>query len=240
MVKLRGYLVDGFDIYGLRFNVRDLVNYCFCPAKFYLTRFLGLSDKLGIDSIIGRATHFGYYLVSENYFRFNCRNELYRFVLNFLFDRFRDCLSKFEIERISRYVVDFRFNFPPIGEVKFEVEVYSNRFNVSGCIDLIEGDVLVEVKCRDRLYECDLIQLCWYALLFEDTFRIDVNYGFIDLIGAMRRVKVNIDDELRFKAINTLTEAINFTLNFNYSKIKFTGKCDVCSLRSECHVMINL
>lgn len=240
MVKLRGYLIGGFDIYGLRFNVRDLVNYCFCPAKFYLTKFLDLDDKLGVDSIIGKATHLGYYIVSEKYFRVNCRDELYRSVLNFLIDRFGDLLSKFEIECISRHVVDFRFNFPPVGKVKFEVDIYSNRFNVSGCIDLIEGNVLVEVKCRDRLYDCDLIQLCWYSLLFEDVFRVDVNYGFIDLIGAMRRVKVDVNDELRLKAINTLVEAINFALNFNYSKIKFTGKCDVCSLKSECHVMINL
>ena len=81
-----------------------------------------------------------------------------------------------------------------------------------GVIDKIETEnetvYPIEYKKGERSQsESYKIQLCCYALMLEETYKIDIKKGYIYFVEAKTRVEIAFTEELREAAYDTIDAA---------------------------------
>lgn len=114
--------------------------------------------------------------------------------------------------------------------VRVEVELSSSRLGVRGRLDLLEGDVPVEVKYRDRIGVEDLVQLALYAMILEER-GLSVEVGYIDLLRPLKRVRVELDSGLRERALTALENTRLAILEPLHPR---NPPCRLCDVKAQC------
>lgn len=118
------------------------------------------------------------------------------------------------------------------------VRVWSDVYRLSGRCDVVEfgphGIVPVEYKSGRRHGKTADVQLCAQALCLEEMFGQQIAHGFLWLGATRRRVRVELDDELRsltieiINKVHALFEAEHLPPALNDSRCEpcqFIGVC---------------
>jgi len=217
---LRGYDREAWFECGRFLSVSLVSSFVFCPFKVFLVAGLGLREDVYGPPMVGKVVH--------EFYGELCRVLATGGDVGPVLKRFGDLDEGFK----SR-VYEFRVSTPFAGyPVKVEHALSSPRLSLKGVVDLLEGWVPVEVKFRDRVLESDRIQLALYALLIEDIYGVDVDYGFIDLLAVPRRVRVEISDGLRRRALKFRDKV--FEVRVEGSLEKRRSSCRYCGFRDFC------
>lgn len=219
-------------------RVSDVSSYFFCPLKVYLCNGLGFRGSVGVEARVGGAVHDLYLTLSrlsgiyvekglgvEDAVR-KVKRDAFSTVSSRWPD-YRDILSGL-VEGLVRFRIGNGFAGFPVGS---EVYLESERLGLYGRLDLLEGSVPVEVKYKRDVSVGDVYQLVAYGLLLRDVKGLWSDYGFIDLLGSFRRVRVLFTDELveRTRSIIEKVRLASITPIFERR-----GDCNVCDLRLEC------
>jgi len=231
---IRGYHEEASSVLELEINVTDITLYLFCPYKLYLIRHIGLKGKPTRESTLGKVAHKAYLitsiLLSKGANLDSVRKEIVKRVTTELNI---NSVSIEDLEKAIDEAIDARMRIPISGTpVVTEARLKSAKLKLIGVIDLLEGNTLVEVKYRETILKRDIIQLALYALLLEDCCRLDVDYGYIDLLKSKRRVKIEITDEIRRRALK-LRDQVQITIIAGLYP-RHRESCDKCDLLVEC------
>lgn len=82
--------------------------------------------------------------------------------------------------------------------------------------------------------ECDIMQLAAQALCLEEMLCCDIPVGYLFYGETRRRLKVDIDEQLRGRTI-AVTEEMHKLYSQHYTpKVKRTKSCNACSLKNLC------
>ncbi|RLE96931.1 MAG: hypothetical protein DRJ63_09880 [Thermoprotei archaeon] len=223
MSLIRGYSLDlKYKFFSV--NVSEIVSYLYCPRKLLLVRCLGLRDRALEETIEGVSAHIIYGKLTQLYMEARRSNvDYWRLVEDYLntvsFPRARE-LAEF------RYRHDFTVA---------ELEVFFKIDGVRGRVDVIEDGVPIEVKYREKVLDRDSVQLAWYGLLIEAVRGVDVDYGYIDLLKSCRRVRIELTDDLREKAVRAREKCIEVIFRGDYSAQR--NRCGKCSVLRECRLL---
>ena len=232
---IRGYSSEARAVINKFVRVSDIVTYLFCPYKLYLIKYLKLKSKPSRESVLGKIAH-------EVYLKASLMiaekgdvdvNVLLNSVSHLIDKRF---VSLDEVRRLVGYLVDVRRSIPLLDKnVRIEYEVCSDDLKLIGVVDLIEGNVPIEVKFKDSLSYRDIVQVALYVLLLENKFRVDIDVGYIDLLKIGERVKVVVNDKLRRSALELRDLVQMVSIAGLYSKRR--ENCSNCDLRMECRCL---
>lgn len=236
---IRGYSAAA-QLREVELQVRDVVDYIFCPIKFYLKRALDVKSKETEEAIEGRLAHEAHFYATSFFTEasVNAPKLNLHLLVSYVAERLGNTWPNLsEHLRIVENACRLRLANPPVStDVEYEKHVRSSKLGLSGSIDLVEGNVPVEVKLRGSLRKADKIQLTLYALILEEELSADVDFGFIDLVSSCQRIKVEIGDKLRAEALGLREEAAKFALTFESAAVNRIGRarCSTCDLSAEC------
>ena len=129
-------------------------------------------------------------------------------------------------------------------KIESEFSIASENLNLKGVIDRLEiykeGYVPIELKTgsspREGAWPGHKIQVCAYAMLLEDKFKVNINEGFIIYLDAQKRQHIPINPFLKME-VKELIGKVNSLLN-NREIPEFCGnenKCRACGLRERCY-----
>lgn len=226
---IRGYHRKAWAHLPLKVTVTDMRNLLYCPIKLHLSKTLGLQAKPTPPLTQGKLLHLAYQKVSLNP-NHNLHQEAHLLSqqLN---------LSLQQILQALKQAHQHRLKHPPQGQpIQAEVPLSSTNLAVEGSIDLLEGQTPVEIKTRAKVNLSDLLQLTWYTLLLEDKTKQPINHGYIDLLTAQARIKVEINQQLRLQALQLRNKTQYALLNPHQLKPR-RSNCPYCDLRQECQLL---
>jgi CRISPR-associated exonuclease Cas4 len=117
--------------------------------------------------------------------------------------------------------------------------VFSARYGISGFADVIEekeGDIYpIEYKRGKRgIWRNDRIQLCAQAICLEDMLGIEIAEAYIFYVSSGRRMKVELDSQLRQDTIETMQKIRKLFTSEVIPKPVFSNRCNGCSLKPLC------
>ncbi len=115
----------------------------------------------------------------------------------------------------------------------------SDRYGLIGKSDLIEeqnGELCpVEYKRGQRGdFDNDALQVCAQALCLEDMTGRTLSRGFVYYAHSHQRQAVELSDELRERAIATITAVRALICTGTMPQPIYTKRCRGCSLYSQC------
>lgn len=126
------------------------------------------------------------------------------------------------------------------GERRFHVWLESSKLGLSGKLDLLiisrRGYFPVDFKyTRGRPHRNHLFQLAGYAMLVEETFRTEVETGFIYLAPIQEVIAINLTSELRGQTLSRLAE-IRAMIREGIlpPPTPVRGRCEECEFRNYC------
>lgn len=99
------------------------------------------------------------------------------------------------------------------GERRFDVDVFSNRLNLTGRVDeLVFTDselIPVDYKIANKSGKHYEVQLAAYGMMAEETFALPVRRGHIYLTKAKKAIEIRLNSQLRKmveRAVYEMTE----------------------------------
>ena len=131
------------------------------------------------------------------------------------------------------------------GKISYErgVSVISHNLKIQGKLDLLEIEsgcppkyLPVEYKRgKPKVEDWDRIQVCAQVFCIEEMCQTSIAKGAIWYWKTHKRETVDINDELRNKTIQVITDAINVLESGKTpSPIEEKRKCRACSLKEIC------
>lgn len=123
------------------------------------------------------------------------------------------------------------------------LNIYSKRLGLSGKCDVVEmidsGEspvpYPVEYKSgKPKADICDTAQLCAQALCLEEMMNVCISEAAIFYGKPRRRLKVEIDDELRRRTEEVISAIHDMIKNRKVPQAVYEKKCDLCSLNDMC------
>ncbi|MCH5206559.1 MAG: CRISPR-associated protein Cas4 [Oscillospiraceae bacterium] len=137
------------------------------------------------------------------------------------------------------------------------MQISSAELGVSGECDVVEfhrskdgvslfglegtyNVVPVEYKRgQPKVDDCDRLQLCVQALCLEEMLCCDIPQAFLYYGETHRRIAVELDAELRTRAVEMLKEMHKLYERQHTPKVKRTKSCNACSLKDICLPVLN-
>ncbi len=126
------------------------------------------------------------------------------------------------------------------GRTLRSVHVWSDALRIAGVTDFVEekhGQLLPIEHKRGRMGQWlnDHVQLCAQAICLEERTKHPVPYGEIFYWGNRRRERIEFDEMLRQKTIETVQQAFDILIaGVMPIPIDHPGKCRDCSLEPIC------
>jgi CRISPR-associated exonuclease Cas4 len=126
------------------------------------------------------------------------------------------------------------------GERRFHVWLESLKLGLSGKLDLLiispRGYFPVDFKyTRGRPHRNHLYQLAGYAMLVEETFRTQVETGFIYLAPIQEVTAINLIPELREQTLSRLAEIrAMIRQGILPPPTPVRSRCEECEFRNYC------
>src|SRR3989338_803487 len=128
--------------------------------------------------------------------------------------------------------------------VEFGMPVRSLRLGLIGKTDVIEFHLMPDKKWqpfpveykrgKNKIQNCDKVQLCAQALCLEETLRVVIPTGAIFYGKERRRTDVEFDAALRAETEKTI-QKLHVLINTGQTpKAVYKPECDSCSLISYC------
>jgi CRISPR-associated exonuclease Cas4 len=124
---------------------------------------------------------------------------------------------------------------------KSNISVFSHKLGLSGKLDLLEikdGQYIpIEYKRgRTRNSQSINVQLCLYALCLEEMYSVHISTGYIYFSEDNRRVPIDINVDLREKAMHAITEVHNRIQKNNIRDFIQVNNtlCEKCSYFQAC------
>ena len=128
--------------------------------------------------------------------------------------------------------------------VEFGMPVRSLRLGLIGKTDVIEFHRMPDKKWqpfpveykrgKNKIQNCDKVQLCAQALCLEETLRVVIPTGAIFYGKERRRTDVEFDAALRAETEKTI-QKLHVLINTGQTpKAVYKPECDSCSLISYC------
>ena len=128
--------------------------------------------------------------------------------------------------------------------VEFGMPVRSLRFGLIGKTDVIEFHLMPDKKWqpfpveykrgKNKIQNCDKVQLCAQALCLEETLRVVIPTGAIFYGKERRRTDVEFDAALRAETEKTIQKLHALINTGQTPKAVYKPECDSCSLISYC------
>lgn len=237
-MMLRGYSRLAASGINRMVRVTDVTLYLFCPRKLYLVGFLGIRGRPTRESIMGKLAHYAYLRASIlKITEDRVEEESVNIAREAVEKKLTEGLSDTEVKEIVVKTLRFRAENPIAGGVEVEKYVESVRLGLNGQIDLMEEHTPVEVKYKSRAEYRDLIQLTLYTLLLEDVYGWDIDYGYIDLLKASRRLRIEVNNRLRGDALKLRDKVQETILMGTYPPAR--DKCRGCDLKIECRSLFH-
>lgn len=124
-------------------------------------------------------------------------------------------------------------------QVLRSIPLWSEIFGLTGRADVVEVEAdgswaPVEYKIGSRHGDAAHVQLCAQALCLEEMTGRAVPEGFIWLSGPRRRLAVQIDDELRAKALAAISEIRAWLASERLPPAVNDGRCRECQFLDHC------
>ena len=135
--------------------------------------------------------------------------------------------------------------------------IHSNALGISGECDIVEfhkEDEGINIVGRDGYYRVipieykrgkpkegieDSVQLAAEAICLEEMLCCEIKYGYIYDGEIRRRQKIHIDDVLRNKVRDIVSEMHQYYDRRYTPKVKVGKKCNACSLKDICVPELN-
>ncbi len=119
------------------------------------------------------------------------------------------------------------------------VYVYSNRYQISGFADIVEekGSKIYPIEYKGgkkRLRIGHKVQVCAQALCLEEMLNIKIPHAFIYYASSERRLKVQLDSEIRSLTKETIQKVKSLLASQKIPPSVFSRKCRGCSLEPLC------
>jgi len=118
------------------------------------------------------------------------------------------------------------------------MQLWSDEFGLIGRADAVEftDDSIwpVEYKSGSQHGLAAHLQVCAQALCLEEMFRCSVPIGFLWFGGPRKRVRVEIDSDLRSKTIAAIVSIRSFLLTGELPSAPNDRRCDSCQLQPNC------
>lgn len=130
--------------------------------------------------------------------------------------------------------------------------VSSSQLGISGecdCVEFKRSSEGVELFGREGKYivipveykrgepkedESDIMQLAAQAMCLEDMLCCEILFGYLFYGETRRRMKVEFDESLRKRTIDTISEMHSLYRSKHTPKVKRTKACNACSLKDIC------
>lgn len=134
--------------------------------------------------------------------------------------------------------------------------VSSSRLGISGECDIVEfhkdpagikipgqegkfSVIPIEYKRgKPKADDCDVMQLTAQAICLEDMLCCEIPFGFLYYGETRHRTKVEFDEHIRTKTLQTIAEMHALYDKHYTPKGKRTKACNACSLKNICLPMI--
>lgn len=135
--------------------------------------------------------------------------------------------------------------------------IHSNALGISGECDIVEfhkEDEGINIVGRDGYYRVipieykrgkpkegieDSVQLAAEVICLEEMLCCEIKYGYIYYGEIRRRQKIHIDDVLRNKVRDIVSEMHQYYDRRYTPKVKVGKKCNACSLKDICIPELN-
>ena len=131
-----------------------------------------------------------------------------------------------------------------IPKILSEVKIVSEKLGLVGRLDKIEienenyrpVDLKTGSPPKSDIWQDQKIQLSAYALLIEEKFDTNVDYGYIEYLKTREKRRLYINPFMK-ENVKILINEVNNLIKANKlpDKIENINKCNYCGLRAECY-----
>jgi CRISPR-associated exonuclease Cas4 len=130
---------------------------------------------------------------------------------------------------------------------EFGVELASNKYKIFGQADVIEFEYIDEKhttliatfpieykRGKQKNDYSDEVQLCAQGLCIEEMLDTNVEYGFLFYFNDRKKIKINIDKEIRDLTKKCIKEVHELYKDGTLPSAYYSNSCNSCSMKEIC------